>query len=86
MRGGGGGGGTIGGAVKCKPSLCGITAGLLDRSFRYSSTQKSSLCCGLGVGFSRAIGLGGILISGRNPNGGGSLDLIDPAGRLGSAG
>lgn len=48
------------------------TSGLLDRSLRYSSTQKSSFGFGLGTGRRLAMGLGGILISGRHPNGGGS--------------
>lgn len=46
--------------------------GLFDRSRRYSSTQKSSFGFGVATFRSVAIGFDGILISGRNPNGGGS--------------
>lgn len=53
------------------------TIGLLERSLRYSSTQKSSFGFGLGTGRRLAMGLGGILISGRHPNGGGSNDCGD---------
>lgn len=45
--------------------------GLFDRSRRYSSTQKSSFGFGVGTFRNVAIGLGGILISGRKPIGGG---------------
>lgn len=58
-------------------SVCGFI-GLRDRlSRRYSSTQKSSFGCGLGVGFSAAIGFSGIFISGRHPNGGGTNEFGD---------
>lgn len=46
-------------------------------SWTYSCTQKSPFTCGLGAGLKLAIGLGGILISGRQPIGGGSNDCGD---------
>lgn len=59
------------------PSVCGFI-GLRDRLSRlYSSTQKSSFITGLGVGFKAAIGFGGIFISGRQPNGGGTNEFGD---------
>lgn len=64
------------GAAQLPPSPS-WTIGLLDRSLRYSSTQKSSFGFGLGTGRRLAMGLGGILISGRHPNGGGSNDAGD---------
>lgn len=59
-------------ADSCAPPSPSDTIGLLDRSLRYSSTQKSSFGFGLGTGRKVAMGLGGILISGRHPNGGGA--------------
>lgn len=46
--------------------------GLLERSLQYSSFQNVFFSTGGGTLRSAAIGLGGILISGRKPSGGGS--------------
>lgn len=51
-----------------------------DRSLRNSSPQSTSFGFGAGTFFSPAIGFGGILISGRKPNGGGSNDCDDGCG------
>lgn len=48
-----------------------------DRSLRNSSPQSTSFGLGAGTLLSAAIGFDGILISGRNPNGGGSNDCGD---------
>lgn len=48
------------------------TIGLLERSRTYSSFQKKFFSTGGGTLRKAAIGFGGILISGRNPIGGGS--------------
>lgn len=45
-----------------------------DRSLRNSSPQSTSFGFGAGTFLSAAIGFGGIFISGRIPNGGGSKD------------